>query len=36
MNGAHARQTLPIRLAEAGYLTAFFGKSHLGSRNLWI
>src|SRR5690349_1423269 len=23
MNGAHARQTLPIPLAEAGYLTAF-------------
>jgi arylsulfatase A-like enzyme len=30
-NGAHAKQTLPSRLAEAGYLTALFGKSHLGS-----
>src|SRR6478609_7629450 len=30
MDGTHARQTLPSRLAEAGYLTAFFGKSHLG------
>ena len=35
MDGAHARQTLPARLAEAGYLTAFFGKSHLGKPNTY-
>jgi arylsulfatase A-like enzyme len=35
MDGAHARQTLPRRLAEAGYLTAFFGKSHLGKPNTY-
>lgn len=35
MDGAHTRQTLPNRLAEAGYLTAFFGKSHLGQPNTY-
>jgi arylsulfatase A-like enzyme len=28
--GPHAKQALANRLAEAGYQTAFFGKSHLG------
>jgi arylsulfatase A-like enzyme len=28
--GPEARQTLASRLADGGYLTAFFGKSHLG------
>ena len=30
MEGPHAKQALANRIDEAGYLTAFFGKSHLG------